>query len=196
LGGVAAQRILEYGPDSGETILGELRDMFEPDTCSSSFKITAFPNRAWSTTRWSKRAARLNLPLVASNDVHFMNKEDGKRRSTSSACARPDLRRSRAAAPRKLRDVPEEPGRDGLTFSALPQAIDNTLLVTEMCSGLKLDWASRCCPHFKVPEGYDLDGYFRHVSLKGLEQRLGNSRRWGRSSTLRSTISDYSANSM
>ena len=54
------------------------------------------------------------------------------------------------------------------TFSALPKAIDNTLLVTEMCSGLKLEsWAGPCCRTSAVPEGYDLDGYFRHVSLLG-----------------------------
>ena len=30
LGGVAAQQVLEYGPERGEAMLGRLRDMFEP----------------------------------------------------------------------------------------------------------------------------------------------------------------------
>jgi len=48
LGGVAAQRILEYGPDSGETILGELRDMFDHDVAAWREKLPR--ELAWLAT--------------------------------------------------------------------------------------------------------------------------------------------------
>src|SRR6188768_2710851 len=173
LGGVAAQRILEYGPDSGEAILGELRDMFEPGHVFVELQDHGFPEQGVVNDTLVKAAARLNLPLVASNDVHFMNKEDGQaqiylecvRQGRTFAEAEPLHHGSFEMYLKSQEEMIS-------TFSALPQAIDNTLLVTEMCSGLKLNLGQPMLPHFKVPEGYDLDGYFRHVSKLGLERRL------------------------
>src|SRR6188768_26512 len=173
LGGVAAQRILEYGPDSGEAILGELRDMFEPGHVFVELQDHGFPEQGVVNDTLVKAAARLNLPLVASNDVHFMSKEDGQaqiylecvRQGRTFAEAEPLHHGSFEMYLKSQEEMVS-------TFSALPQAIDNTLLVTEMCSGLKLDLGQPMLPRFGVPEGYDTDGYFRHVSLLGLEQRL------------------------
>ncbi len=110
---------------------------------------------------------------MASNDVHFMSKEDGQahiylecvRQGRTFAEAEPLHHGSFEMYLKSQEEMVS-------TFSALPQAIDNTLLVTEMCSGLKLDLGQPMLPRFGVPEGYDTDGYFRHVSLLGLEQRL------------------------
>ena len=40
LGGVAAQRILEYGPESGEAVLGELKEMFDPNNVMNPGKLS------------------------------------------------------------------------------------------------------------------------------------------------------------
>ncbi|HVJ20747.1 MAG TPA: DNA polymerase III subunit alpha, partial [Polyangiaceae bacterium] len=54
------------------------------------------------------------------------------------------------------------------------------LLVTEICSELKLVLGQPMLPHFPVPEGYDTDGYFRHVSREGLERRFAEFTRLGK----------------
>src|SRR6201999_4232151 len=72
LGGVAAQRVLEYGVDSGEPILAELRDTFEPGHVFVELQDHGFPEPAVVNDVLVKAADRLNLPLVATNDVHFM----------------------------------------------------------------------------------------------------------------------------
>ncbi|MET0793737.1 MAG: DNA polymerase III subunit alpha, partial [Polyangiaceae bacterium] len=136
-----------------------------------------FPEQAVVNDTLVKAAARLDLPLVATNDVHFMHKEDGQahiylecvRQGRTFAEAEP---LHHGSFEMYLKSQPEMVQ----TFAALPQAIDNTLLVTEMCSGLKLDLGQPMLPRFKVPEGYDTDGYFRHVSLQGLEQRFAEFR--------------------
>ena len=38
--------------------------------------------------------------------------------------------------------------------------------------GLKLKLGEPMLPSFKVPEGYDTEGYFRHVAREGLERRF------------------------
>ncbi|HEV8551753.1 MAG TPA: DNA polymerase III subunit alpha, partial [Polyangiaceae bacterium] len=57
-------------------------------------------------------------------------------------------------------------------FRANPEALANTLRVAEMCSGLKLKLGESELPTFPVPEGYDTEQYFRHVSQEGFEERL------------------------
>ena len=181
LGGVAAQRVLEYGPDAGESILGEIRDLFEPGHTFVELQDHGFPEQSVVNETLVKAADRLGLPLVATNDVHFMSKDDGQahiylecvRQGRTFAEAEPLHHGSFEMYLKSQEEMAH-------TFSALPKAIDNTLLVTEMCSGLKLELGKPMLPHFKVPEGYDTDGYFRHVSKEGLEQRLADFRRLGK----------------
>jgi DNA polymerase-3 subunit alpha len=181
LGGVAAQRILEYGPDSGETVLGELRDMFEPGNVFVELQDHGFPEQSVVNETLLKAAGRLDLPIVATNDVHFMSKEDGQahiylecvRQGRTFAEAEPLHHGSFEMYLKSQEEMVQ-------TFSALPKAIDNTLRITEMCSGLKLDLGRPMLPRFAVPEGYDTDGYFRHVSLLGLEDRLADFKRLGK----------------
>ncbi|MEO8900631.1 MAG: DNA polymerase III subunit alpha, partial [Polyangiaceae bacterium] len=181
LGGVAAQRILEYGPASGEGVLGELKDLFDPGHVFVELQDHGFPEQTVVNDTLLKAADRLGLPTVATNDVHFMNKEDGQahiylecvRQGRTFAEAEPLHHGSFEMYLKSQEEMVQ-------TFSALPKAIDNTLLITEMCSGLKLNLGQPMLPRFTVPEGYDTDGYFRHVSLLGLQDRLSEFRGIGK----------------
>ncbi|MEO7032987.1 MAG: DNA polymerase III subunit alpha, partial [Polyangiaceae bacterium] len=181
LGGVAAQRILEYGPASGEGVLGELKDLFDPGHVFVELQDHGFPEQSVVNDTLLKAADRLGLPTVATNDVHFMNKEDGQahiylecvRQGRTFAEAEPLHHGSFEMYLKSQEEMVQ-------TFSALPKAIDNTLLITEMCSGLKLNLGQPMLPRFTVPEGYDTDGYFRHVSLLGLQDRLNEFRGIGK----------------
>ncbi|MEP7049695.1 MAG: DNA polymerase III subunit alpha [Pseudomonadota bacterium] len=181
LGGVAAQRILEYGTDSGETVLGELKDLFDPGHVFVELQDHGFPEQSVVNDTLLKAADRLGLPTVATNDVHFMDKEDGQahiylecvRQGRTFAEAEPLHHGSFEMYLKSQAEMVQ-------TFSALPKAIDNTVLITEMCSGLKLNLGQPMLPRFQVPEGYDTDGYFRHVSLLGLEERLAEFRGLGK----------------
>ena len=78
LGGVAPQRVLEYGPDAGEPMLARLRDSFEPGHLFVELQDHGLPEQAVVNDILSKAARRLDLPLVATNDVHFVSREDGQ----------------------------------------------------------------------------------------------------------------------
>jgi DNA polymerase-3 subunit alpha len=41
-----------------------------------------------------------------------------------------------------------------------------------MCSGFELSLGKPMLPHFKVPDGFDVDGYLRHVARLGLAEKL------------------------
>src|SRR5688572_4253840 len=181
LGGVVAQRVLELGADRGLTTLSELRDVFEPGRLFVELQDHGFPEQGVLNDVLVKAARELELPLVATNDVHFMGREDGVAQ-VYLECVR--LGRTYAEAEplhhgsfEMFLKGPEEMAS---TFSALPEAVKNTLLVTEMCSELKLVLGQPMLPRFPVPEGYDTDGYFRHVSREGLEKRFSEFQKLGK----------------
>ena len=57
------------------------------------------------------------------------------------------------------------------TFRDDPEAVKNTLAITEMIE-LKLKLGVPMLPTFKVPEGTSLDDHFRNVAREGLERRF------------------------
>jgi DNA polymerase-3 subunit alpha len=180
LGGHVPQSVLELGPDRTRPALAELRDAFEPGHVFVELQEHGFPEQAVLNGLLAEAARDLELPLVATNDVHFMNKDDGLAQ-VYLECVR---------LGRTYRD--EEPLHHGSVemylkspeamaeaFRSHPEAIANTLRVAEMCSGLKLELGEAVLPEFKVPAGYDTESYFRHVSKEGLAARVADFRRRG-----------------
>jgi DNA polymerase-3 subunit alpha len=181
LGGVLAQRVLELGPDHGLSALSELRDVFEKGRLFVELQDHGFPEQGVLNDILVKAARDLELPVVATNDVHFMGRDDGVAQ-VYLECVR--LGRTYAEAEPlhhgSFEMYLKSPEEMAATWSALPQALKNTLAVSEMCSELKLTLGQPMLPHFKVPEGYDTDGYFRHVAWEGLERRFAEFKKLGK----------------
>jgi DNA polymerase-3 subunit alpha len=173
LGGLVPQRVLEFGPDQADGVLADLRDRFEPGHVFVELQDHGFPEQPVINDILVKSARRLGLPLVATNDVHFSARDDGQAQ-TYLECVRQG-RTFEEAEPLHhgsfemyLKSAEEM----AANFSALPEALSNTLRVAEMCSELKLKLGTPMLPRFQVPQGYDTDTYFRHVALEGLHARI------------------------
>ncbi len=174
LGGVVSQAVLEQGEAAGASVLGRLKEIFEPGYLFVELQNHGLPEQPVMCRILANLARSMELPLVATNDVHFIKREDGQAQLYLE-CVR--LGRTYAEA---------EPAHHGsyemylksademlAALPEYPEAIRNTLRVTEMCSGVRLRLGKPMLPHFKVPEGYDTVGYFRHVAETGLEKRFG-----------------------
>jgi DNA polymerase-3 subunit alpha len=172
LGGLVPQRVLELGPDRARSALAELRDAFEPGHVFVELQDHGFPEQAVLNGILSEAARDLSLPLIATNDVHFLEKDDGVAQ-VYLECIRQG-RTYEEAAPIHHGSAEmflKSPAGMAELFHATPEALKNTLAVAEMCAGLKLDLGEAVLPQFPVPEGYDLESYFRHVSREGLVRR-------------------------
>jgi len=181
MAGVVAQRILEQGVDQAEPTLAEFRDRFEPGHFFVELQDHGFPEQPVLSDILLKAAGNLNLPVVASNDVHFMTKDDG-----IAALYLECVGKGRTFAEEQplhhnsFEMYLKTPDEMAALFGGVPGALENTLKVQEMCSALKLELDKPMLPQFAVPEGYDTDGYFRHVSSEGLEKRLAHFRTLGK----------------
>ena len=117
-------------------------------------------------------ADELQLPLVATNDVRFLDKEDFEaheaRVCIHDGYSLADPRRSKQySAQQYLRSAEEMEA----LFPDLPAAIQNTVEISKRCT-VKLDLGNNYLPNFPIPEGSTVEQYLSHLSQEGLEERL------------------------
>lgn len=117
-------------------------------------------------------AQTLKLPIVATNDVCFINKEDfdahEARVCIHEGYTLADPRRNHHYSNQQYLRSAEEMA---LLFADLPSAIQNTVEIGKRCS-IKLDLGNNYLPNFPIPEGSTVEAYLSHLSTLGLEERL------------------------
>lgn len=117
-----------------------------------------------------KLSEAMGIPPVATNDVHFLTRED-------HAAHEVFINISNKSAER--RSYPEElylksPEEMGELFSEAPQAVENTLEVAERCS-LALGLGEKHLPQFELPDSFEgtTDDYLETLAWEGVRQRYG-----------------------
>jgi DNA polymerase-3 subunit alpha len=173
LGGVIAQQVLEQGEEAGRAALDRLRGLFEPGNLYVELQDHGFPEQAVVNDILARAAADLGLPVVATNDAHFFKKDDGESQLYLSCIAAnrsfADANAGHHGSYEMYLKSAEEMEQ---LFRDRPRALTSTLEIAERCTSYKLKLGEPMLPTFKVPEGYDTDGYFRHVAARGLEERF------------------------
>ena len=113
-----------------------------------------------------------STPVVATNDVRFLQKEDFDAHE-----ARVCINQGRVLAdPRRPRDYSNQQylrTEDEMVelFDDIPEAIENTVEIAKRCN-MELRLGEYFLPEFPIPEGMTIDQYFEQVSKDGLEERL------------------------
>jgi DNA polymerase-3 subunit alpha len=117
-------------------------------------------------------ATRLNLPVVATNDVRFLETAQYEahevRVCIAEGRALDDPRRQRRySAEQYLKNGSEMVE----LFADIPEAIANTVEIARRCT-VPIELGKYYLPEYPVPEGMTMDTFFREVSHAGLEKRL------------------------
>eukprot|EP00003_Mantamonas_plastica_P001154 TRINITY_DN1083_c0_g2_i1.p1 TRINITY_DN1083_c0_g2~~TRINITY_DN1083_c0_g2_i1.p1 ORF type:complete len:1161 (+),score=184.94 TRINITY_DN1083_c0_g2_i1:1986-5468(+) len=117
-------------------------------------------------------ANELTLPVVATNDVHFLTADDFEaheaRVCIGESRTLDDPRRDRRFSDQQYLRSAEEMIE---LFSDIPEAVENTVEIARRCS-VKVRMGEYFLPDYPIPEGMTMDEYFRHASEEGLEERL------------------------
>src|SRR5688572_3445909 len=139
MGGTVPQQVLEQGESRARPALAELRDTFEPGHLFVELQDHGLPEQPVLNGILESAARDLGLPLVATNDVHFMSKDDGQAQLYLD-CVR--LGRTYAEAlpghHGSFEMYLKSPAEMATVFPNHPEALKNTLRIAEMCSGLEL----------------------------------------------------------
>ena len=121
-----------------------------------------------------KLARKLNIPIVATNDAHYLKKEDaynheillciqtGKRMSDEDRM-KFDTDGLYIKSPEEMSDY----------FSAFPDAVENTVKIAEKCN-VEFEFGNTILPNYDVPPEYKTHyDFFKELCEKGLKKRYG-----------------------
>ncbi|HDZ56159.1 MAG TPA: DNA polymerase III subunit alpha [Pseudomonas xinjiangensis] len=117
-------------------------------------------------------AARLDCPVVATNDVRFLKRGDYEAHETrvciGEGRALDDPRRVRQYSEEQYLKTPEEMAE---LFSDIPEALENTVEIAKRCN-IDVQLGTYFLPEYPIPDGMTQEQFFRKVSFEGLEERF------------------------
>lgn len=120
-----------------------------------------------------KFARDLSIPLVATNDVHYVNIED-KEAHQLLLCVQTgktiyDSDKMEYTGDFSLRTTEDM----NQTFKEVPDAIENSLLIADRCKNMEIKFYKDLLPHFPIPTGEDENVYLKNKCQEGLKKRYG-----------------------
>ncbi|WP_035812396.1 DNA polymerase III subunit alpha [Jiangella gansuensis] len=170
------QTFLRLGKyDEAIKAAAEFRDIFGKD----NFFLELMDHGLDIETRIREDLLRLgkdlNLPLLATNDLHYTHKADHEAHAVllcvQSGSTLADPKRFKFDAEDfYLKSAAEMRER----WSDFPEACDNTLLIAERCEVKFVEEAGKYMPRFSVPEGEDEVSWFVKEVERGLHKRFPN----------------------
>ncbi len=116
-------------------------------------------------------SAELDIPIVATNDVHYINREDASAHELllciQTNTSIHDEKRLKMAGDFFYLRSPQEMAE---LLPDLPQALENTERIAQMCN-LELEFGHPHLPEVQLPEGKTTDGYLAELCWQGLSER-------------------------
>ena len=159
----ARERILEYNNLFGQgNFYLEIQDHPE------------LPELAPVNEQMIKFSRELNVPLVVTNDTHYLRKDDAEAQDIL-LCLQNKKKREDTDRMRMLDygDYSMRPVSEFATaFSEVPEALENTAKIADLCN-LEIKLGEIQLPFFEVPEGFDDFTYLEKLSREGLMKRMG-----------------------
>ncbi len=131
------------------------------------------PEQRMVNTTLLQMSKELNIPLVATNDVHYTYADDVKPHDillciqTGKKLADEDRMRYEGGQ----YYVKSEEEMKGL-FPYAWEAVENTQRIADRCN-VEIEFGVTKLPHFEVPEGYDSWTYLNKLCYDGLHERYG-----------------------
>lgn len=124
-------------------------------------------------------AKACDIPLVATNDVHYLTKEDAEVQDVliciGTGKTVDDEERLKIGSNQLFLKSGDQMAA---LFPHVPEAISNTLVIADKCN-LELTFGQHILPAYSpIPEGMDSAAYLRELCSKGLEERYKDTSLW------------------
>ncbi|EQK50705.1 DNA polymerase III, alpha subunit [Clostridioides difficile F525] len=174
LAGDVARALMNRNYEKAKQFTLDYRDIFGEENFFLEIQDHNLPEQKEVNSGLVKLSKETGIPLVATNDVHYVNKEDSKIHDVLMCIQMGktlnDPNRMRFGSDEfylKSREEMEE------LFPYALEAIDNTVKIADMCN-VEFDFNTIHLPKYDVPEGYTPETYLRELCFNGLKERYDN----------------------
>jgi DNA polymerase-3 subunit alpha len=168
--GPVGRLLAEGQAEAAEAVLTELAGLF-PNRLYVELMRHGTPEEAWTEPGLVELAYRHDLPLVATNDAYFPDRDFYEAHDALLCVAETtvvaDQERKRLTPDHFFRSAAEMRER----FADLPEACDNTLVVARRCSFIPQP-RQPILPAFPNLDGIDDETALRRAARVGLDERL------------------------
>ena len=132
------------------------------------------PEQILANQKLIEMSKKLNIPLVATNDAHYLKKEDAYNHEIllciQTGKKMTDEDRMRMGTDEFYLKSPEEMIE---YFKNVPEAIENTVKIAEKCN-VDFEFGNTKLPNYEVPKEFKTHAdYFKNLARDGLVNRYG-----------------------
>jgi len=172
LAGEIPRKLMNEGLDAGVAMAQEYASIF-PGNFYLELQDNGIGDQVRLNELLIKCAEKTNLPLVATNDCHYLTAEDYEAHDTL-LCIQTQTtvdaeKRFRMDTKELYFKTPEEMEQ---AFAHVPEAISNTQLIAEQCN-VEIELGNYYFPEYELSEGVsNLDEEFEKLCREGLRKRL------------------------
>ncbi|MFA5345639.1 MAG: DNA polymerase III subunit alpha [Candidatus Omnitrophota bacterium] len=150
------------------------RNIFEKDNFYLEIQENSIPDQKIVNEGLIKISKELNLPLVATNDVHYLTRD----RAASHEALLCIQTQTTLDDPNRMRFQTDEfyfksPQEMKTLFKETPEAISNTCEIASRCN-LELDFKKVHLPKYEAPVGKTKEEYLKELCEKGLKEKYEN----------------------
>jgi len=174
IAGEVAAKVLSGDNEKARQAAGEYRDIFGPENFFLELMDHGFSEQRTANRELLKIHEEMGIPLVVTNDVHYVRREDAGSQDVLLA-----IQTGRSVDdPGRMKFQSEElylksPGEMKLLFGEYPQALQNTLEIAERCN-VEMEFGKYLLPHYEVPEGYNTETYLIELCYRGAQSIYGD----------------------
>lgn len=171
MGGEVQRFILEGNYEKAIKAAKEYKEIFGEDNFFLELQDHGIPEQQIINKTLIKMSKELEIPLIASNDLHYVNREDAKIHDVvlciqTGKTINEEGRMKFPSDEFYLKDYDEM----NKFFGRYPEALENTVKIAERCN-VELEFGAYHLPHFDSPEGFTNEEYLRYLTIEGIKKR-------------------------
>lgn len=175
LAGGVSQRLLEEDYEGAKEYALRMADIFEPGDFYLELQDHGIDKQRYVNQGLMRISRETGLPLVVTNDAHYLRKEDAKMQEVlmciQMGITLDDPNRKLEFETEEFYLKSEEELRQ--IFPNCDEAFENTAKIAERCN-VEFVFNEYHLPSFPVPDGYTNEEYFREVCMNGFAERYQN----------------------
>ncbi|PKM47186.1 MAG: DNA polymerase III subunit alpha [Firmicutes bacterium HGW-Firmicutes-8] len=171
LGGEIPTAVLNRQYDRAREAAREYEEIFGRGSFYLELQEHCLEGQGTVNTELVKISRETGIPLVATNDLHYIKKEDAEVQDVllcigTGRTVEDEDRMAFGTPEFYLKDAREM----ALLFGEYPDALANTEKIAERCN-VTLDFDHTYLPDYRIPAGHTADSYLRQICLEGLAGR-------------------------
>lgn len=188
--GELPQAVINGNMEDAEEVARRYKELFGPDHYYIEIQNHGLPEEKIAAEGMIEIARKLDIPLVVTNDIHYINKDDAEAQLALNCIGRKNLLDDPQSAEKSMGGADkisewyfktEEEMR--LLFPDIPEAYENTIKIANMCNLTIHQYTTPelkdCLPRFELPKEFQThedysknqDDYVRYIVEKGLKER-------------------------